>query len=250
MSRRYDTRTTTFSPEGRLYQVEYAMEAINNAPSTIGIVTKEGIVLAAEKIVSSKLLDPGKSTEKVYKIDNHVIAAVAGFTSDANILINGVRLGAQRYLYVYGEPQPVEQLVIGLCDRKQEYTQLGGLRPFGVSFLFAGWDEHFGFQLYHTDPSGNYCGYEATAIGMNNQSAQSVLKKEWTSTLDLKGGLALAALVLVKTIDTANPPPEKMEFATLSLPEKGKVEFKQVSNEDVAKLMKEASETVAKQNNS
>ena len=78
---------------------------------------------------------------------------------------------AQQYRFKYGEPIPIEQLVVHLCDYKQSYTQFGGLRPFGVSFLFAGYDDHHGFQLYHTDPSGNYSGWKATAIGVNNQTA-------------------------------------------------------------------------------
>ncbi len=95
--------------------------------------------------------------------------AVAGITADANILINHARLEGQKYQLQYQEPIPIEQLVVRLCDMKQGYTQYGGLRPFGVSFLFAGWDEHFGFQLYQSDPSGNYGGWKAAAIGANNQ---------------------------------------------------------------------------------
>lgn len=141
---------------GRLYQVEYAIAAIQNAAAAIGIQTKEGIVVATEKKVISKLLAPPKSSEKVYKLDDHVFAAVAGLTSDANILVNYARLSAQRYKYTYSEDQPVEQLVQLLCDYKHGYTQYGGLRPFGVSFLYAGWDRHYGYQLYQSDPSGNY----------------------------------------------------------------------------------------------
>lgn len=118
-SRRYDSRTTTFSPEGRLYQVEYAMEAISHAGTAIGILGTDGVVLAAEKKVSSKLLEPAKSSEKMYMIDDHVACAVAGITADANILINQARLHAQRYMFSYQEPQPVEQLVQRLCDEKQ-----------------------------------------------------------------------------------------------------------------------------------
>eukprot|EP00916_Digyalum_oweni_P014646 GHVL01024016.1.p1 GENE.GHVL01024016.1~~GHVL01024016.1.p1 ORF type:complete len:248 (+),score=35.74 GHVL01024016.1:34-777(+) len=236
MARRYDTRTTTFSPEGRLYQVEYALEAINNAASTIGITTTEGVVLAAEKMETSKLLDPGRTSEKIYKIDEHVICAVAGLTSDANILIESLRETAQSYRYVYQEPQPVQQLIISICDKKQLYTQWGGLRPFGVSFLFAGWDVHHGFQLYHTDPSGNYNGYQATAIGINNQTAQSILKQEWKDNLTLEEGLQLAAKVLTKTMDTASPSPEKLEFATLS-EVNGKLVYKIVSDSQVNSLM-------------
>merc|ERR1711935_736776 len=122
-------------------------------------------VLAAEKKISSKLLEPAKSSEKMYMIDDHVACAVAGITADANILINQARLHAQRYMFSYQEPQPVEQLVQRLCDEKQLYTQYGGLRPFGV------------FQLYASDPSGNYGGWKATSIGANSQAAQSLMKQ-------------------------------------------------------------------------
>ena len=136
-----------------------------------GVLTKEGVILAGEKKTTSKLLDYTRCFEKLYRVDNHIFCAVAGITSDANILINTLRLGAQQYTYAYGEPIPVEQMIVQICDKKQGYTQFGGLRPFGVSFLFAGYDDHHGFQLYHTDPSGNYSGWKATAIGVNNQTA-------------------------------------------------------------------------------
>ena len=158
MSRRYDSRTTIFSPEGRLYQVEYAMEAIGNAGTAVGILSKDGVVLAGEKKVTSKLLQTSTSTKKMYKIDDHIACAVVGIMSDANILINTIRVQAQPYTYACQELMPVEQLVQSLCDTKQGYTHFGGLRPFGVSILFAGWDENFGFQLYMSDPSGNYGG--------------------------------------------------------------------------------------------
>merc|ERR1711982_70889 len=126
MSRRYDGRTTTFSPEGRLYQVEYAMEAISHAGAAVGILSKDGVVLAAEKKIMSKLLETSKTTEKMYKLDNHLACAVAGITADANILINTARLAAQRYTFTYDEPMPVEQMAQNLCDTKQGYTQFGG----------------------------------------------------------------------------------------------------------------------------
>jgi len=172
MARRYDSSTTTFSPEGRLHQVEYAIEAINNAGTAVGILAKDGIVLAGEKQKLSGLLAPPKGSEKMYKLDEHVTSVVAGLTADANILINTARVAAQRYIYTYQEPMPVEQMVKRVCNYKQSYTQFGGLRPFGVAFLFAGWDEHYGYQLYMSDPSGNYSGWKATCIGQNNQVAR------------------------------------------------------------------------------
>jgi len=158
MARRYDARTTTFSPEGRLFQVEYAMDAINAAGSTIGVLAEDGVVLVGEKKTTSKLLDQGKQHEKIFKINDQMFCAVAGLTSDANVLIQKLRVSAAQHKFSYGEHIPVEQLAVSICDTKQGYTQFGGLRPFGVSFLIAGYDEQLGFQLYTTDPSGNYSG--------------------------------------------------------------------------------------------
>merc|ERR1711998_695658 len=218
MARRYDSRTTIFSPEGRLYQVEYAMEAISHAGAAIGILGTDGVVLAAEKKVTSKLLeqDSGQTSEKMYLVDEHIACAVAGLRSDAGILINNARLTAQRHLFKYDEPMPVEQLIQQICDLKQGYTQFGGMRPFGVSFLFAGHDKHFGYQLYQSDPSGNYGGWKATAIGANHSSAQSILKQDYKEDLDLDGALKLAIKVLSKTMDSTQLTPDKLEFATLS----------------------------------
>jgi len=137
------------------------MEAISHAGAAVGIRTNSGVVLAAEKKILSKLLETGVASEKMHKLADHIAVAVAGVNSDANLLMNSARLFAQRYALSYSEPVPVEQLVHSLCDQKQGYTQFGGLRPFGVSFLFAGWDKDCGFQLYQSDPSGNYAGWTA-----------------------------------------------------------------------------------------
>ncbi|CAG9466614.1 unnamed protein product [Pedinophyceae sp. YPF-701] len=228
MSRRYDSRTTIFSPDGRLYQVEYAIEAINQAGSCVGVLADGGVVLAAEKKITSKLLDTnavGVRREKMYQLDENIACAVAGITSDANILINTCRLMAQRYMYAYQEPMPVEQLVRTLCDSKQLYTQYGGLRPFGVSLLYAGWDEHYGFQLYHSDPAGNYSGWKATAIGANHQTAQNVLKQEYKEKMSVEEATALVLRVLSKTMDSAALTAEKVELATLTRGADGVVQF-------------------------
>ncbi|KAK7339962.1 hypothetical protein VNO77_20652 [Canavalia gladiata] len=237
MSRRYDSRTTIFSPEGRLYQVEYAMEAIGNAGTAIGILSKDGVVLVGEKKVTSKLLQTSTSTEKMYKIDDHVACAVAGIMSDANILINTARVQAQRYTLAYQEPMPVEQLVQSLCDTKQGYTQFGGLRPFGVSFLFAGWDKNFGFQLYTSDPSGNYGGWKAAAIGANNQAAQSILKQDYKDDISREEAVQLALKVLSKTMDSTSLTSEKLELAEVFLSPSGKVKYQVCSPETLTKLL-------------
>eukprot|EP00123_Amoebidium_parasiticum_P019313 comp24503_c0_seq1/m.46756 comp24503_c0_seq1/g.46756 ORF comp24503_c0_seq1/g.46756 comp24503_c0_seq1/m.46756 type:complete len:254 (-) comp24503_c0_seq1:35-796(-) len=230
MSRRYDTRTTIFSPEGRLYQVEYAMEAISHAGTCLGVLCPEGIVLAAENKNTSKLLEESVHSEKIYRLDDNIACSVAGITADANILINQARLTAQRYLLGYQEPVPVEQLVQSLCDLKQGYTQYGGLRPFGVSFLYAGWDSHFGFQLYQSDPSGNYGGWKAACIGANSQAAQSILKQDYKDDMGLQDALMLAVKVLTKTMDSTTLSSDKLEFATLSRRD-GKTVFEPLSRE-------------------
>lgn len=223
MGSRYDNRVTTFSPQGRLQQVEYAMEAISQAGSAIGILAADGIVLAAEKRITSKLLDVRKSTEKIHKIDDHCAVAVAGITADANILINHARLEAQRYTFGFRETIPIEQLLMRICDLKQSYTQYGGLRPFGVSFLFAGWDQHFGFQLYQSEPSGVYSGWKAQAIGANTQSAQSIFKTDYKEDMKLDDALLLAIKVLSKTMDTTSPTPDKVEISTVTRDAQGNV---------------------------
>mmetsp|Transcript_6330 Transcript_6330/g.13992 ORF Transcript_6330/g.13992 Transcript_6330/m.13992 type:complete len:253 (-) Transcript_6330:445-1203(-) len=229
MARRYDSRTTIFSPEGRLYQVEYAMEAISNAGAAIGMLAKDGVVLVAEKKITSKLLDThavGVRREKMYKLDDHVSCAVAGLTADANILINMCRLSAQRYFFAYQEPMPVEQLVRSVCDTKQGYTQFGGQRPFGVSILFAGWDEHYGFQLYQSDPSGNYGGWKAIAIGAGHQAANNLLKTDFKEDITLAEALPLIIKVLSKSMDTSLAT-DKVELSTLTRDEAtGKINYK------------------------
>ncbi|KAK6588328.1 proteasome subunit [Cryptosporidium xiaoi] len=251
MSRRYDSRTTTFSPEGRLYQVEYALEAINNAAPTVGLVCNEGIILGADKAIVSKLLDQGRSMEKIYTIDRHIIVGVAGLTADANILIAQARIESQRYQYTYGEEQPVEQLVTQICDRKQSYTQFGGLRPFGVSFLFAGYDKHYGYQLYQSDPSGNFSGWKATAIGQNNHTATSILKQEWKEDLTLDQGLLLTAKVLAKTMDTTSPTADKFEFSILMYnKDKRKCTQRILSEREITELLNKVQEEIASESNS
>uniref|UniRef100_A0A1D1Y4E4 Proteasome subunit alpha type n=1 Tax=Anthurium amnicola TaxID=1678845 RepID=A0A1D1Y4E4_9ARAE len=237
MSRRYDSRTTIFSPEGRLYQVEYAMEAIGNAGTAIGVLAGDGVILVGEKKVTSKLLQASRSTEKMYKIDDHLACAVAGIMSDANILINTARVQAQRYALAYQEPMPVEQLVQSLCDTKQGYTQFGGLRPFGVSFLFAGWDRNFGFQLYMSDPSGNYGGWKATAIGANNAAAQSMLKQDYKEDITREDAVQLALKVLSKTMDSTSLTSEKLELAEVFLSPSGVVEYHVFSPDALGKLL-------------
>jgi 20S proteasome subunit alpha 3 len=144
-------------------------------------------------------------------------------TADANILIDQARLKAGRFFYSYQEPIPVETLVEHVCNYKQAYTQYGGLRPFGVAFLFAGYDDQFGFQLYQSDPSGNYSGWKATVIGANNQAGKSLLKTDYNADEipTTEEALRLAVKVLNKTMDGTAASAEKMELFQMTLGENG-----------------------------
>lgn len=144
-------------------------------------------------------------------------------TADAGILINSARIQAQNYLKTYNEEIPVELLVRRLCDIKQGYTQHGGLRPFGVSFIYAGYDDRYDFQLYTSNPSGNYSGWKATSIGANNAAAQTLLKQDYKGEITLDEASELALKVLSKTMDTTTLTSEKIEFATIQKDKEGKI---------------------------
>ncbi|KAL0227616.1 hypothetical protein RCL1_003760 [Eukaryota sp. TZLM3-RCL] len=238
MAHRYDSRTTIFSPAGRLFQVEYAMEAISHTGSCIGVLSKDGIVLVAEKKVVGKLLDTTKP-EKLLSIDKHLGAAVAGMTADANVLVQAARLAAQRYLYSYQEPVPIEHLVRRVCDIKQSYTQFGGLRPYGVAFLYAGWDQKYGYQLYQSDPSGNYTGWHATAIGSNANGALTMLRQDYVKDCTLDQAKTLAMQVLGKTVEAVSLSSDKIEVAVLTVFDQAKgVEFKTLSSVEVEEMIR------------
>jgi len=240
MARRYDSRTTIFSPEGRLYQVEYAIEAIGNAGTCLGILANDGVILAAERRNIHKLLDEEEMSEKFYVLDEHILCGVSGITSDANVLIGELRLIAQRYKLQYCEAIPIEQLVIHLCDIKQAYTQYGGKRPFGASFLYAGWDSVYKLQLYQSDPSGNYGGWKATCIGQNASTGISMLKQDYKEgEMTVDSALMLACKVLSKTLDVNKLTAERVEISTLRLVDSatGKLAIKILSNSEVQKLI-------------
>lgn len=223
------------------------MEAVGHAGICLGILANDGIVLAAERRNTNKLLDEVFSSEKIYKLHDDLACSVAGITSDANVLTNQLRLIAQRYVLQYQEPIPCEQVVSSLCDVKQAYTQFGGLRPFGVSILYVGWDKHYGYQLYQSDPSGNYSGWKATCIGNNSVAAVSMLKQEYKEDeMELKDALKLAVKVLDKTLDITKLTPDKVEMSTLTR-ENGITSIKILKAAEVEALIKEHEQVKAEE---
>ncbi|MCD6381324.1 MAG: archaeal proteasome endopeptidase complex subunit alpha [Candidatus Odinarchaeota archaeon] len=204
----YDRAITIFAPNGRLYQVEYSLEAVRRGTLAIGIRTKESSVLVVEKKVS-ELQEPD-SIEKIFIIDEHVGAALSGLTADARVLIDNARIEAQYHRLMYDEPISVELLTKKISDIKQIYTQRAGVRPFGVALLIAGFDE--APQLFLTDPSGSYWSYKAAAIGAGSNDARSILEEKYREDMNREDAIKLAMGILSK-VSKSKLSPERIEIA-------------------------------------
>ncbi|MEM4534821.1 MAG: archaeal proteasome endopeptidase complex subunit alpha [Desulfurococcaceae archaeon] len=196
----YDRAITIFSPDGRVYQVEYAFEAVRRGWTTLGLKTRTASVVVAEKRKISPLSDE-TTIQKIFKIDDHVGASYAGMAGDGRILIDYAIYQALLYRFYYDEPIPVEYITKLVCDVKQMYTQHAGVRPFGVSIIFSGVDDK-GPQLFMTEPSGRYLGYYATAIGEKSNVVLEYLEKNYRYDLDVKDTIKLALLTIINIIES------------------------------------------------
>lgn len=190
----YDRGITIFSPDGRLYQVEYAREAVKRGSASIGVRAKDGVVLVVDKHIRSPLMEE-TSVEKIHKADNHIGIASAGHVADARQLIDFARRDSQVNRLRYGEPINVETLTKDVTDHIQQYTQVGGARPFGVALVIGGVDDGEP-RLYETDPSGTPNEWKALAIGSGRDDVQAHLEENYNEDLELDQavGLALAGL--------------------------------------------------------
>ena len=200
----YDRAITVFSPDGRLFQVEYALETVNRGATIIGIACSEGVVLGAEEKIETKLQDTN-FTWKLYAVDDHLGAAVVGLGSDARILIDQARIYAQSNRLMYDEPIDVEIMTKRVGDVKQLYTQHAGVRPFGVSIIFGGVDKT-GSRVFTTDPSGSYRGYKAVAVGIGRETVEGILKEEYREDLSLDEAIKLAVKSLTKALEARGEP--------------------------------------------
>jgi len=202
----YDRGITIFSPDGRLYQVEYAREAVKRGTASIGIRTTDGVVLAVDKRVPSPLLEDS-SVEKIHKADNHIGIASAGHVADARQLIDFARRQAQVNQLRYGEPVGVETLTKHVTDHIQQYTQVGGARPFGVALIVGGIDNGEP-RLFETDPSGTPYEWKALAVGADRSELQEYLEENYDEEADLDGGISLALDALASVNDGSLLPSE------------------------------------------
>jgi proteasome alpha subunit len=200
----YDKAATMFSPDGRLYQVEYASKIVEQGTTGVGVIYSEGVVLAADKSISSKLVIP-ESIEKIFKIDDNIAVVSAGLVGDARRLVGIARRQAQENKMVYSEKIQVEVMAKEIAETKQAFTQYGGLRPFGVAFIIGGVDEK-GAKIFETEPSGALAEYKAVAVGRNKDKAMEQLEKEFKENLSMSEAISIA----YKAIEKSMPEKEKI----------------------------------------
>lgn len=226
----YDRAITVFSPDGRLFQVEYALETVKRGSTVLAISSPEGVVLAAEEKQASKLQDPS-FLWKIFQIDDHVGAAISGLSSDARVLVGQARIYAQSNRLMYDEPIDVEVLSKKIGDIQQLYTQHGGVRPFGVSMIMGGVDST-GSKILQTDPSGACWAYKAVAIGAGSDTVREVLEAEYKDDMKLDRATSLAIECLAKVAEGGKLNPQEIRIVIIP---KKTVKFTPLSTDEIAK---------------
>lgn len=192
----YDQAITVFSPDGRLYQVEYAREAVKRGATSIGIKFKDGLLILVEKRLPSHLLEES-SIKKIFKIAQHIGCTSSGLVADTQVLVDYMRYTSQLNKILYNEPITIQEVVKKLCNLKRSYTQFGGVRPFGVAFLIGGID-HTGIQLFETDVSGAFLVYDAGCIGKASQEINEFFENNFKDKMTKKASIDLGLRALKK----------------------------------------------------
>ena len=229
----YDRAITVFSPDGRLYQVEYAREAVKRGTTAVGIKAKDGVVLIVDKRVNSKLLE-ASSIEKIFKIDEHIGVASSGLVGDARALVDRARVECQINRVSYDEPIEVEALSKKLCDHMQSLTQYGGIRPYGTAHLIAGVSDGE-IRLFETDPSGTLLEYKATGIGIGRPAAMKVFEEEYNPESTIKDAIPLG----LKALHLATEGKFDVDQVEIGLIDKEKAVFRKMSREEVASFVQQ-----------
>jgi proteasome alpha subunit len=196
----YDRAITVFSPDGRLFQVEYAREAVRRGATTAGVVYANGVVLVADRRIPNPKLAEPSSLEKTHPIDEGIACATAGLVADARVLVDYARLQAQIHRVTYAESIGVELLVRRICDYKQQYTQYGGVRPFGTALLVGGYDES-GLHLFETEPSGSLTSFKAASTGGNRNAVVELFEEKYKPGLTQDEAILLALEGLRSAMD-------------------------------------------------
>ena len=197
--RGYDHGVSTFSPDGRLYQVEYARESVKRGTTTVGLKFKDGVILIVDKRISSKLILTD-SIEKMYKIDDHIGMTTSGLVADARQLVDKARVQCQVNRMTYGDSIAITTLVKKMCDFMQSFTQYGGARPFGTALLIAGVDDE-GVHLFETDPSCAYQSYQAGAIGRGRSTVIDHFENHWKLNMTKNAAIKLGLQALKESLE-------------------------------------------------
>lgn len=207
----YDRAAQTFSPDGHILQVEYAEKTVRLGSASIGMICKDGVLIVSDRRQKDKLIVEN-SANKIAEIDDHMMVVAAGITSDARVLVDKARVIAQQHRVTYDSEISTEAIVKEIADIKQQFTQYGGARPFGVALLIAGFNGSP--KLYSTDVSGNYFEYKASAIGESDEKLKEKLRQEYKESLTCDEGVKLA-LKIFKEIQGENFDKNRFDIATI-----------------------------------
>jgi proteasome alpha subunit len=229
----YDRAITIFSPDGRLYQVEYAIETVRRGAIAVGIKSKEGVVIAVEE--KPRKLQISETAHKIFQIDDHIGFAAAGYIPDARSQADAARFFSQSNKMIYDEPVDVETVAKHLADQCQQFTQFGGARPFGVALIIGGVDSN-GNSLFLTDPSGTYIAYDAVAIGSGSDQANDFLEKNFKPDMSLEDTSALA----ISCIYIASDQKDGTDHIKMSIVKSSTRQFEKVTQEQIANYAKTA----------
>ena len=194
-NRGYDMTPTMYSPDGRIYQVEYALETVKRGTLAIGIKGKDGVIIAVEE--KSRALQVSEITQKIFQIDDHIAAAAAGYIPDARVQVDNARYFSQSNKLTYDEPVEIETVAKHIADQNHQFTQYSGVRPYGVALIIAGVDRN-GSNVFIIDPSGTFVSYAAVAIGLGADDVNSFLEKNYKEDMSMEeaGSLAIAGINL------------------------------------------------------
>ncbi len=234
-SRGYDMTPTMYSPDGRIYQVEYAIETVKRGTLSIGIKCKDGVLLAVEE--NPRALQVANVTQKIFQVDKHIGVAAAGYIPDARVQVDSARFFSQSNKLTYDEDVEVETVAKHLADQCHQFTQYSGVRPYGVALIIAGVDLKGG-SIYVTDPSGTFVSFAAVAIGAGSEEVTDFLEKNYKNEIMLEEGAALAtAAINLKTEKTDGGKNVKMSWV-----KQDKKIMEKISEADLEKFAKLAKE--------
>ena len=237
-SRGYDMTPTMYSPDGRIYQVEYAIETVKRGTLAIGISSKEGVIMAVEE--KPRTLQTKNITQKIFQVDYHIGVAAAGYIPDARVQVDGARFFSQGNRMTYDESVEVGTVAKHLADQAHQFTQYGGVRPNGVSMIIAGIDQK-GESIYVTDPSGTYIQFSAVAIGAGADDVNAFLEKHYKEDLSLDDAAALA-IASINLKAEAKDDVNNIKMAKITTSTKV---FEKISESDLQNYSKNASKFAA-----